>query len=45
MITDSWKFVSLAPNIEAELDARATLQTLLKRMIEAGVKRAEGEKL
>ncbi|MDH5696143.1 MAG: helix-turn-helix domain-containing protein [Dehalococcoidia bacterium] len=45
MVADGWKFVTPLPDIEAELDAKARLQTLPKRMIKAGVKRAEGEKL
>ena len=45
MVADGWKFVTPLPDIEAELDAKATLQTLPKRMIKAGVKRVEGESL
>jgi len=45
MIADKWKFVTPASDVEDEINARATLQTLPKRMIEAGVKRAEGKKL
>ena len=45
MIADRWKFVTPPPDIEAELDAKTTLKTLPKRMIEAGIKRAEGKKL
>jgi len=45
MIADGWKFVTPAPDIEAELDAKAILTTLPKRMIKVGIKRAEGKKL
>ena len=45
MIADKWKFVTPAPDIEGRLDAIATLNTLPKRMVKAGVTRAEGGKL
>ena len=45
MIANRWKFVTLGPDIEGELDARAILTTLPKRMIKVGIKRAEGKKL
>ena len=45
MIADGWKFVTPAPDIEGRLDAIATLNTLPKRMVKAGVTRAEGGKL
>ena len=45
MIADGWEIFVQEPDIEIRLDARATLKTLPKRMIEAGAKRAEGEKL
>ena len=45
MIADSWKFVTLGPDIEGELDAKAILTTLPMRMIKVGIKRAEGKKL
>jgi len=45
MIAGSWKLVSYDPDIEARLDARAKLKTLPKRMVKAGLKRAEGERL
>jgi len=45
MIANKWKFVTPAPDIESRLDAIATLNTLPKRMVKAGVTRAEGGKL
>ena len=45
MIADGWEIFVQEPDIETKLDTRATLKTLPKRMIEAGAKRAEGEKL
>jgi len=45
MIADKWKFVTPAPDIEGRLDAIATLNSLPKRMVKAGVTRAEGGKL
>ncbi len=45
MIADGWKLVSNDPDIEARLDARATLNTLPKRMVKAGIIRDEGGKL
>ncbi|MBA7670249.1 hypothetical protein ES703_78394 [subsurface metagenome] len=45
MIANRWKFVTLGPDIEGELDARAILTTLPMRMIKVGIKRAEGKKL
>jgi len=45
LIDGKWKLVTEAPDIGARLDARAMLKTLPKRMVEAGIKRAEGEKL
>jgi hypothetical protein len=45
MIADKWKFVTPAPDIDGRLDAIATLNTLPKRMVKAGVTRAEGGKL
>jgi len=45
MIADGWKLVSNNPDIEARLDARATLNTLPERMVKAGIIRDEGGKL
>lgn len=45
MIADKWKIVTPAPDIDGRLDAIATLNTLPKRMVKAGVTRAEGGKL
>ena len=45
MIADRWEFVTLPPDIEAEMDARALLKTLPKRMVKVGALRAEGQKL
>ena len=45
MIADKWKLVTPAPDIDGRLDAIATLNTLPKRMVKAGVTRAEGGKL
>jgi len=45
MIAGGWKFVTPAPDIEARIDARNMLNTLPKRMVKAGVTRAEGGKL
>jgi DNA-directed RNA polymerase specialized sigma24 family protein len=45
LIDGKWKLVTEAPDMGAQLDARAILRTLPKRMIEAGVKRLQGEKL
>ena len=45
MIADKWKFVTPAPDIDGRLDAIATLNSLPKRMVKAGVTRAEGGKL
>jgi len=45
MIADKWKIVTPAPDIEGRLDAIATLNSLPKRMVKAGVTRAEGGKL
>jgi len=45
MIADKWKFVTPAPDIEGRLDAIATLNSLPKRMVKAGVTKAEGGKL
>jgi DNA-directed RNA polymerase specialized sigma24 family protein len=45
MIDGKWKLVTATPDMGAQLDARAMLKTLPKRMVEAGIKRAEGEKL
>ena len=45
MIAGGWKFVTPAPDIEARIDARTMLNTLPKRMVKAGVTRAEGGKL
>ena len=45
LIDGKWKLVTEAPDVGAQLDARAILKTLPKRMVEAGIKRAEGEKL
>ena len=45
MIADGWKLVSNDPDIEARLDARATLNTLPERMVKAGIIRDEGGKL
>ena len=44
-IDGKWALVTEAPDVGAQLDARAILKTLPKRMVEAGIKRAEGEKL
>ena len=45
LIDGKWKLVTEAPDLGAQLDARAILRRLPKRMIEAGVKRLQGEKL
>jgi hypothetical protein len=45
MIADKWKIVTPAPDIDGRLDAIATLNTLPKRMVKAGVTRDEGGKL
>ena len=45
MIADGRILSSPAPDIDARLDAIATLKTLPKRMVHAGAIRAEGEKL
>ena len=45
MVADRWEFVTPAPDIESELDARDLLKTLPKRMIEVGQKRVDGQKL
>ena len=45
MIADGWKFVTPAPDIEARIDAKTTLNTLPERMVKAGIIRAEGGKL
>ena len=45
MITDRWEFVTPPPDIEAEMDARALLKALPKRMFKVGILRAEGQKL
>lgn len=45
MVADRWEFVTPAPDIESELDAKATLKTLPKRMIEVGQKRVDGQSL
>lgn len=45
IIDGRWKLITEAPDIGAQLDARAILKTLPRRMIEAGVKRLQGESL
>lgn len=45
MIADRWEFVTLPPDIETKLDAKAVFQMLPRRMIEVGQKRADGQKL
>ena len=44
-IADGRKLIAPAPDIEAIIDARATLNTLPERMVKAGAIRAEGGKL
>ncbi len=44
-IADGRKLIAPVPDIEAMIDARATLNTLPKRMVKAGAIRDEGGKL
>jgi len=45
MIADGWKIVTPAPDMEARIDARTTLNTLPERVVRAGIIREEGGKL
>ena len=45
MIADNWEFVSHDPDINSKLDARAVLKALPKRLVQIGIKVAEGERL